>query len=130
MLVQDLLRDGQAEARAARLARTGLVHAVEAVEQARQVLFGDADAVVRDADEDVWAARADLQVDPAAVGRVFDGVANDVHHHLFQAAAVAHDQRQAVQRSAGKLVLVAFGLQGIGSEDTLNGLPKGETGES
>ena len=92
MLVQDLLRDGQAEARAARLARTGLVHAVEAVEQARQVLFGDADAVVRDADEDVRAARADLQVDPAAVGRVFDGVRDDIRDDLLDASGIGPSQ--------------------------------------
>ena len=54
MLLQNLLRDGQTKARAARLARARLVDAVEPVEQAGQILLRDADAVVRDADIDIF----------------------------------------------------------------------------
>ena len=42
----DVLDDGQPEARAAQLAAARLVHAVEALEEARQVLGGDAAALV------------------------------------------------------------------------------------
>ena len=91
MLVQNLLRDGKAEARAAGFARTRLVHTVEPVKQARQILFGDADAVIRDADKDVSAARADGHVDFAAVGRILDSVGDDVGNDLLDALPVAVD---------------------------------------
>ena len=48
----DVLDDGKAEARAAERAAARLVHAVETLEEMRQVLGGDADAEVRDRHRD------------------------------------------------------------------------------
>ena len=93
----DLQRDGQAQARAARLARARLVDAVEPVEQAGQILLRDADTVVRDADIDIFSALSDMNFDFTAVRRIFYRVGHDVRDHLLDALAVAVDIRQVVR---------------------------------
>src|SRR5712691_7100670 len=51
----EMLDDGQAEAGAAQLARTGLVHAIEALGDAGQISGGNAGAGVLDRDDDTGA---------------------------------------------------------------------------
>src|SRR5437773_9082270 len=46
--LHQMLDNGQAEAGSAQFAGARLIHAVEALEDARQVTFRDADAVIRD----------------------------------------------------------------------------------
>lgn len=48
MQVHDPARDGEAQTGAAGLARAGLIGAVEALENVRQVFFADADATIAD----------------------------------------------------------------------------------
>ena len=50
MAVDDVLDDGEAEPRAAKLARAGGVDAIEALSEARQMVGGDAVALVADGD--------------------------------------------------------------------------------
>ena len=65
-----------------------------------------------------------------AIRRIFNGVANDVYHHLLQTAPVTHNQRQALLGNVGQLVSSLFGIEGIGPNHTLDGLPEGESGEN
>ena len=112
MLLQDLLRDGQTKARAARLARARLVDAVEPVEQAGQILLRDADAVVRDADIDIFSALSDMNFDFTAVRRIFYRVGHDVRDHLLDALAVAVDVRDVVLLGEGHgMVVVLLGVE-------------------
>ena len=77
-----------------------------------EILAQNSRPVVRDADEDVRAARADLQVDPAAVGRVFDGVRDDIRDDLLDALAVAVDVRdRAVTGEGHGMVVVLLGVE-------------------
>ena len=65
----------------------------------------------------------------AAIGGIFDGVAENVHHDLLQAAAVAHDQRQLTLRRVGQLMAPLLGVKTVGADNALDGIPEGETGE-
>ena len=130
MLLQDLAGDGKPQTRAAGLARARLVHAVEPLKQPRQILLGDADAVVGHAHIDGFLARADVNFDFAAVGRVFDGIGDDVHDHLLDALAVAVDLGDVVL--AGKrhrVVVVLLGVEPRGLVHVLHGLGKGEAAD-
>ena len=83
MQVDDLLRDGEAEAVAAHLARARLVDAVEAVEDLRLVLLGDADTRVADGEADLSLLRALVaHADLAAIRRVLDGIVDEDQHEL------------------------------------------------
>ena len=91
--LDDLLCNGEAEAGAAGFSRSGLVHPVKAVENAVAVFFRDTDTVIADLHPDGVCPGTGSDADMAAIGGIFDGVAENVHHDLLQAAAVAHDQR-------------------------------------
>ena len=109
--LDDLRRDGKAEACAAGFARSCFVDAVEALENAAAVGLGNADAVVRDLHPDSFALAARGDTDVATVGRVLDGIAEDVEHDLLDAAAIAHDEREIFGIVVRELVLVATGLK-------------------
>ena len=83
------LCDGKAETRAALVARTRLFHAVEPLKQVRDVLLGNAHAVVGDCDLRAVAEVMQPQADPAAVRRVLDRVGGDVDEDLLDADLVA-----------------------------------------
>jgi len=79
MALHHVLDDGQPQARAARLARTAAVHAVKAFGQARNVLWGDADAAVAHTE----LAATIGQGGPAHIdGRAVRGVAHGVGHQI------------------------------------------------
>ena len=102
---------------------------VEPVEDPVPVLFRDADAVIADLHPHLILGGTGSDADMTAVRSVFDGIAQNVHHDLFQPAAVAHDERKVLQRAAGELVTVPLGLQGIGTVDALDGVGEGKAGE-
>ena len=74
--------EGEADAVAAGFAGAGFVDAVEAVEDAREVGGGDADAVVGDGDGGSVAFLTGFDVDGAALRGVFDGVFGQVVEDL------------------------------------------------
>jgi len=80
--LDDVLDDGQSEARAALLARTRLVGAVEALEDARNVLAGDARAVVLDLDENLVEHVAEADARQTALLAVVNRVDNQVDEDL------------------------------------------------
>ena len=111
MLRENLAGDGKTETCAARLAAPGFIDAVEPLKQARQIFFGNADAVIRHADEDGFSAAARIDFDFAAVGGILDGVRDDVHDHLLDALAVAHDVRDIVLAvEEHRVVVVLLGV--------------------
>ena len=106
--MDDLLRDGEAEAVAAHLARARLVDAVEAVEDLRLVLFGDADARVADGKAHPALLRALVaHGDAAAVRRVLDGVVDEDQHELADLLLVGLDLnlRQVIRLQVDLLLL-------------------------
>jgi hypothetical protein len=90
----DVLDDREAEARAAHFAAAAAVDAVEALEDARDVFGGDADAVVADFDEGVLAAGARGDVDLATFGGVLAGVVDEVGDGALDVVGVALERRQ------------------------------------
>src|SRR3954464_10297812 len=74
----DVFDDREAEAGAAHFAAAAAVDAVEAFEDAGEVVLGDADAVVGDLDGDRLAVGTGADVDAAAVGGVLAGVVDQV----------------------------------------------------
>src|SRR5205085_9939825 len=95
----DVLDDRQPEARASELPRASAVDAVEALRQSRDVLLGDADAVVTNGDLDRRRARAvdrpSDDADAASLSTVLDRVVDEVDQHLLETIAVAENRRQA-----------------------------------
>ena len=97
----DVLDDGEAEAGAAELPGTRLVHAVEPLGEPGQVLFRDAAARVRHGQRHPGRAVAvrplfEACTDPhlAAVGGVLEGVVDQIDEQLLQAIFVAQDVRR------------------------------------
>src|SRR5262249_16388578 len=74
----EVFDDTEAQPGAAHLARARPVHAVEAFENPWQVAGGDADAVVAHLDKGMPALRPDAHAHLAALGRVLDGVVEQV----------------------------------------------------
>ena len=75
MVLHDVLDDAEAEAGAAGVAGARLVDPEEALEDAVEVVLGDAHALVGDGDLDDAVVDAHADADPRVVGRVLDGVA-------------------------------------------------------
>ena len=86
----DLVRKGEADARTAH----GLVRLVEFFLDIRQMLRGDAAAVVGDDDADEAALFLRIDVDGAALLRIFQRIVEHVDEHLPQAVDVAEYRRQ------------------------------------
>src|ERR1700712_5668717 len=73
-----MLDDGEAEAGAARVATASRIDAVEPLEHALAIFFGNADPLVGHGDLDRSAAGIHADADARAVGRVVDGVRDEV----------------------------------------------------
>ena len=95
-----------------------LVAAVEALPDARQLVGGNADAGVADAQDRVRPVAARLDLDAPAGGRVLDGVVEQVGDHLPHAVAVDVDHDvvadgSIVERDAAVLGDVLVELDGL-----------------
>src|ERR1035441_5146202 len=90
-LLDNVLDDRKTQARAAHLARPGLIHAIEALEDPRQILGRNPDAAVGDADGHLASGHAArLHPDFAAPAVEFDRVVEQVDKRLLQLDLVAH----------------------------------------
>src|SRR4051812_11622569 len=89
----ELAADVEAEAGAADAAAHVGVEAVELLEDPPLLARGDPEAGVRDREADVAFARLERDVDRAAVGRVLDGVLDQVRDHLPELPRVRRDGR-------------------------------------
>src|SRR5579862_3068606 len=87
--------DRQSEAAAGLLLRQGLTGPVELVEDALLVARGEARASVRDGNLDETVVPPGGHAYFTALGRVFNGIAQQVDQHLFHALAIGQDGRQA-----------------------------------
>ena len=88
MLFDDVLDDGQAQARPLDLAGTAGIGPVKAFKDALLFIFRDADARVADDEEGLVVVVADIDVDMAARPVVLDGIIEKVHDHFPKQAAV------------------------------------------
>ena len=94
-----ILDDGEAEARAAHVAAAPLVYAVEALEDAGQMLVGNADAVVLEGEMPAVLLLFGRHLDGGALAGVVDGVVHQVAEDAVEQGGVAlHDDvwRQTV----------------------------------
>ena len=82
-MADEVLDDGQAEAGSPRLARPGLVHAVEALEDPLQIRLGKAAAFVLNGDDDVVVRLHRRHPDPAACRRIIGRVLEDVSQRIL-----------------------------------------------
>ena len=96
--------EGEADAVAAGFAGAGFVDAVEAVEDAGEVIGGDADAVVLDGDGGGIVLLLGLDVDGAAIRGVFDGVFGQVVEDLPEELGRGED---AGQLTSARAILTA-----------------------
>src|SRR5262249_44399782 len=88
--VDQPLHDGQAEAHSRHALRCGL-RAPERLEDVALLVLGHADALIRHADHGVAAVAPHPHLDQPSVGRVLDGIADQVHEHLLDAEPIAPD---------------------------------------
>src|ERR671915_1780104 len=87
----ELAADVQAQPRAADAAEHLRVEAVELLEDARQLLGRDAEALVQHAETHHAVGRLRAELDPAAVGGVLDRVLDEVDEDLSHAILVGRD---------------------------------------
>ena len=86
--MHQLFDDGEAETGSALAAAPALVHSVEAVEDAADLVCGNAGAVVDDRDLDVLLALDRTHDNAGAGGRVLDRVVHEVEHGAIEQVAV------------------------------------------
>src|SRR5437879_344162 len=80
--------DRKAEARAAPLARASAMYAEKSFEDARKRRGRNPHTRVGDLDQGLVLASTDRQINRTAWRRVFDGIVEQVHHHLFHSSPV------------------------------------------
>src|SRR5208337_503575 len=90
-LFDRMLDDGEAQAGAAHGARSRFVNAIEALEDARQVLGWDSDAGVADQDADLSVLRSHFDLHFAIWAIELDGVIEQIDEDLFQPQFMADD---------------------------------------
>ena len=92
MLLDDAAADGEAEAGAALLAGVGGFDLLEAVEDAVELVGGDAAAFVDDLEEDGVGGGFGVDADGGGDGRELDGVGEEVGEDLEDAVGVAVEE--------------------------------------
>src|SRR5512134_698058 len=86
--LDDVLHDGEPQPGPPGVAGTLLVDAVETLEDPAEVLRGDADPVVLDAEADPASPRRGADADRPAAAVVLDGVVDEVHQDLLEPVPV------------------------------------------
>ena len=118
--LDDVADDGQADAQAAVMSGAGGVSLAETIEDIGEELRIDADAVVGDFDLDIAALAGEADLDLAAAVGEFDGVGEEVPHHLLHAVGVAgHVVGFGLKRSQ-ELNLLGIGGRAHGIERGLD----------
>ena len=107
MQLDEVADDGEAEAGAARLARARLVHAVEALEDPRQLRLGDAVAGVGNGQAHPRAFGPGAEQDMAVFRRVGRGVLDEIAQHVVQLGRIAA-HHAGVRRDGNRDVLTAL----------------------
>ena len=88
----DVFDDGQAQARAARLAGAGLVHAVEALEYPVQMLRGNAGPEVLHRELNLRLQQPRADANPLPCPAVLEGVLDQIAEDLIHGVGVGHHQ--------------------------------------
>src|SRR5215475_6998851 len=108
MHLHDLLRDGEAEARAALGLGKGTVDLVELLEDPSLLVKGYARPGVRHRDGEMAVPRARSDAHLAGVGEL-DGVANEIEQHLRQALFVSEANRERLLHGGRERELLVLG---------------------
>ena len=90
----DVFGDGESQASAAGFARTGFIDAIEALEETREVLGGNAGAEILYAEFDRMRNHAGTEDDASAGGSVFQGIVDQVREDLVDGFAVGQNVGQ------------------------------------
>src|SRR5436305_713779 len=93
MSIGDAPGDGESEARAPCLTRTGLVHTVEAFAKMWQVIDCDANAGVGDLQDSLSLFPRRSHLDMTAAAIVFDRVVEQSKYCLFEQCRISNPQR-------------------------------------
>src|SRR5207245_2567349 len=91
VLQDEMLRDGEAEARAGDFLRAAFVDAIEAPKNLRALRFRDSIAVIGDADHAGIRFVDHFDLDLAVIGAVLDRIVEQIRKSLLQAQDVAAD---------------------------------------
>src|SRR5262245_41893875 len=102
MRLDQLFRNGQAEAKAAGAARSRILGLTESVEDVRQEPTVDSDTVIRNTDDEFVLHLLCGDVDPSAGTRKFQRVAEDVQENLLETSDVCM-QARGRNRSTGDI---------------------------
>ncbi len=108
----DVLGDGEAEAGASGFAGAGFVDAIEAFEQAREVLGGDAGAEILDEEFYGVGNGAGAEDDSSAGGAVLQGIVDQVGEDLVNGFAVGEDRRKVFWERVGAGKVLALHMVG------------------
>src|SRR5258706_3581748 len=110
--LDDGLGDVEAESEAAVVAAGDVAGPVEALEQLRDLVFRDADAIVDDRREHIAAVHVGIELDVAPLGGVLDGVGEEVVDDLAHPVGVDVHRRlgnSGVEGDAGGTLPAAKG---------------------
>lgn len=91
MGLHDPPRGGEAQADAGNVAVASILQTMEGLEETRELLPVDADPFVGDRDPCLVAVLGQHDADAAALGRVLDGVVEEVRQHLPETRRIAVD---------------------------------------
>jgi len=94
--LQDVFYNGQAKARSPEGSAASLIHPVESLKKAWQVIVGNTDAVVLDTDDQFGIPGIDVNLDPSCVVTVFNRVVEQVDDGLFHQRRIDSDPAVAV----------------------------------
>ena len=89
VLLDNMFGNGQTEA--STIAGAAAVGAVKRGEDVRQLRLIHAHAIIGDVDQQLLLVQAARDVDDAALGAVFDGIAQDIVESLIQIAFIGTD---------------------------------------
>src|SRR5882724_13049697 len=115
--LDEMLGDGEAEARAANFAGTGSVHTIETFENAGLVGLGNADAGVRDGEFDFCGVGRGAEHDLAAGRGILNRIVEEILQNFGETLAVRRDIRQRLLQIHGK-TKVLFGGGALSSVNT------------
>src|SRR5882724_3339996 len=109
MQVHDPARDGEAQTGAAGLARAGLIGAVEALENVRQVFFADADATIADFNSGASRPVSNGHGDPATGWSVLDCVVENDEEKAVDRGGIGGDSHGTSSNFSGDFDSLAGG---------------------
>src|SRR5687767_1413872 len=122
MLLYDLATDGEPEPDSAVELISAPVEVIETVEDARQILFRDADALILNRDQHVCVIFVQVDLHVAALGAELDGIIYQRHKRPLEGLRVAPDRWQVRAGSETQTNVAILGGSCIPANDRVTDL--------